>query len=73
LKGNTEKPRVGLGLAVSKQIVSEYNGSLSFISVDKKGSSFSLMMDLEEAESIPGFAPRQDSDEQIDSSQINDG
>ena len=31
------------------------------------------MMDLEEAESIPGFAPRQDSDEQIDSSQINDG
>ena len=68
LKGNAEKPSIGLGLAVSKKLVSEYNGSLSFISVDKRGSSFSFTMDLEEAESIPVFAVRQESDEQIDSS-----
>ena len=59
---------MGLGLAVSKHIVSEYNGTLSFISVVKKGSSFSFTMDLEEAESIPVFAQGQHSDEQIDSS-----
>ena len=59
---------MGLGLIISKQIVSEYNGKISFISVFKQGSSFSFFMDLEESESVPDFGGKGDSFDQIDSS-----
>lgn len=76
LKGDAVKDKVsvGLGLAVSKHIVSEYNGRISFISVHQKGSSFSFFMDLEEADSktVPSFGQEVSSNiEQIVSSTEN--
>ena len=38
---------MGLGLFVSKQIVTKFNGALDFISKFEKGSTFYFSFDLE--------------------------
>ena len=38
---------IGLGLVISKLIVEKFNGSISFISKFKKGSSFTYSIEIE--------------------------
>ena len=63
---NDTTKTVGLGLCISKMIASKFNGTISFISVFKKGSSFYFDFDMDEFEKIPNFM--KSSLEQIDSS-----
>ena len=39
---------IGLGLVISKLIVSKFNGKMSFVSTFGKGSTFSYSLELEE-------------------------
>jgi K+-sensing histidine kinase KdpD len=39
---------VGLGLCISKLIVGKFNGTISFVSKFKEGSSFKFNFDMEE-------------------------
>ena len=64
-KFNDTTRTVGLGLCISKMIVGKFNGTISFFTEFKKGSSFYFNFDLEEFEQLANF--KQDSLEQIDS------
>jgi signal transduction histidine kinase len=44
-----DQDSISLGLTLCKEIVKKFNGSLTFESVYKKGSTFSFCMDLENA------------------------
>ena len=39
--------QMGLGLFISKQIVTKFNGSLDFVSMYERGSTFFFSFDLE--------------------------
>ena len=62
---NLLEKTTGLGLMISKEIVSQYNGKISFESVFKVGSSFSYFMDLEEAETLPIFGDQRNEKPEI--------
>jgi K+-sensing histidine kinase KdpD len=44
---------IGMGLCISKMIVTKFNGAISFESVFKKGSRFNFYFDMEEYHKIP--------------------
>ena len=44
---DTNTRGIGLGLAISKKIVNEFNGNIGFVSEEEKGSTFSFRLQLE--------------------------